>query len=280
MIARSVALTLALTAAAPAFAQDQPPRSDAADNRITLGLGIATMPDYEGSNDNVLTPMPAAIGQVDGYGFNLIGNRISVDVIRNSPGPVWDFQAGPIAVVNLNRNSIKAIDDPRVKALGKLGTAIELGGYVGVGKTGVITSDYDKLSASLSYRHDVSGVHDSGIWTGSVTYFTPLSRKAAVGLFGAVNFAQTKYAQTYFGVSPAQSVVSGLPAFDASGGMKDWNLGAMATMSLTGDLTNGLALVVGGNYRRLTDDFAATPITAIAGSRDQWTAGAGLAYTF
>src|SRR3546814_4584311 len=78
-----------------------------------------------------------------------------LELLRNASVPGLYFQAGPIAVVNFNRSSTKSIDDPRIKALGKVDTAIELGGYVGIGKTGVITSPYDKLSVSLSYRHDV-----------------------------------------------------------------------------------------------------------------------------
>ena len=176
-------LALALGATVPlagAAAQTNPvpaepnPTPDPAlvGDTVTVGVAAAWLPDYEGSNDYRVVPGPAAIGSFRNFSFQVLGNRASIDLIPNQGGPTWDVQAGPVGVVNFNRNNRNQIDDVRVKALPERGTAIELGGYVGLGKTGVVTSPYDKLSVSLSYRHDVSGVHKSGIWTPSVNYFT------------------------------------------------------------------------------------------------------------
>ncbi|MGK6318691.1 MipA/OmpV family protein [Sphingomonas sp. DT-204] len=277
-VASLAALAIA-SAAIPAAAQDDPP-SRPSDDRVTVGIGIGTVPDYEGSDDNRIAPVPAAMGQVSGYRFTLIGNRLSVDLIRNRPGPGWDLQLGPVAALGFNRTSTKSIDDPRIKALGKVDTAIELGGYAGIARVGVITSDYDRLSVTVSYRHDVAGAHDSGIWTPTVSYITPLSRKAMVGLFATADRVEGKYARTYFSITPGQSIASGLPAYDARGGWKNLTLGAMASVSLTGDLTHGLSLVGGGGWTRLMNDFADSPVTSIAGDRNQWIGAVGLAYTF
>ena len=90
-------------------------------------------------------PRPRRDRQYKGFSFLLAGNRAERRPDPQPARPGRDFQLGPVAVVNFNRTSLKSIDDPRVRALGKLDTAIELGGYVGIGKTGVITSPYDKL---------------------------------------------------------------------------------------------------------------------------------------
>ena len=172
------------------------------------------------------------------------------------------------------------LDDPRVKALGKVKTAIELGGYVGIGKTGVITSPYDKLSVSLSYRHDVAGAHDSGIWQPSINYLTPLSTKAAVGLFATAEHAGRGYATSYFSISPTQAIASGLPTYNARGGWKNYSIGGLATYSLTGNLLHGWKVVAGGTYRRMLNDFGDSPVVSIAGSRNQWLGAVGVAYTF
>lgn len=282
----------AVTLPAPAFAQDAqgvPPDTgsvataaqfDVNRDTITAGVAGVYLTDYEGSNDYRFVPAPAAIGSIKGYAFTLAGNRLSVDLIRNQPGPVWDLQAGPIGVVNFNRNSVKSIDDRRVRALGEVDTAIELGGYVGIGKTGVITSPYDKLSVTVSYRHDVAGAHDSGIWQPSVNYLTPLSTKAAVGLFASAERAGRGYATTYFSVSPQQTVASGLPTYYARGGWKNYTLGGLATYSLTGNLLQGWKVVAGATYRRMLNDFADSPLVSIAGSKNQWLGAVGIAYTF
>lgn len=291
---RSLAVLLAITAtgfAAPVLAQSAtttPPAGAAsvlADydpdaDSITIGAGAVYLPDYEGSNDYRLTPAPGAIGTYKGLAFTLAGNRASIDLVPNRSGDALDFQAGPIGVVNFNRSSLNSIDDRRVRALGELGTAIELGGFVGVGKTGVITSPYDRLSVSLSYRHDVNGVHDSGIWQPTVNYFTPLSTKAAVGLFVSGEHVDDRYARTYYSVSAAQSLASGLPVYAARGGWKNFTIGALGTYALTGNLLHGFKIVAGGTYGRQYNAFADSPLVSIAGSRTQWLGAVGLAYTF
>ena len=279
---RTLSLILGSTLAAfttlPAHALDAP--ADPYRDTVTVGVGVAALPDYEGSNDYRITPAPAAIGTIKGYGFVLAGNQLSVDLVKNAPGPVWDVQAGPIAQLNFNRSTLGSIDDRRVRALGKLGVAVELGGYVGLGKTGVLTSPYNTLSVTFGYRHDVSGVHDSGIWSPAITYFTPLSRKAAIGMFASADIVERGYAQTYYSVSTAQSATSGLLVYTARGGLKNWTLGAVGSYSLTGDLLHGVKLVAGGTYGRMAGSIARSPLVAVAGSRDQWLGTLGLGYTF
>lgn len=271
-----------------AAAQDSAPAADpaaaladrAGGDAITVGLGAGYMPDYEGSNDYQFTPVPGVIGTVSGINFQVLGNRANADLIPSQPGPSWNFQAGPIGVLNFMRTKRSSIDDPRVRALGTRATALELGGFVGVGKTGVITSPYDKISLSVSYRHDVTGVHKSGIWQPTINYFTPLSIRAAVALFGSAERVETKYLSTYFDVAPSQVAASGLPAFRGRGGWKSWTVGAVGTHSITGDLLSGFKVVGGVTYRKLINDVGDSPIVSIAGSRNQWLGVLGLAYTF
>lgn len=284
---RFAALAASLLAAAPAIAQDTTvPAEPAATappefgDTITVGIGAAYLTDYEGSNDYRFIPAPAAIGSIKGYAFTVLGNRASLDLIKNPAGPSWDLQAGPIGVVNFNRSTVSQIEDRRIRALGERDTAIELGGFVGVGKTGVITSPYDKLSVSLSYRHDVAGAHGSGIWQPTINYLTPLSLKAAVGFFASAEHADRDYGRYYFDVNAAQSLASGLPVYTTRGGWKNYALGAVGTYALTGDLLKGWKLVAGGTYRRMLNDFGRTPVVSIAGSRNQWLGVVGIGYTF
>ncbi len=266
-------------APAPAATQAQAQAAEEGRARLTIGAGMAWIPDYEGSDDKRFTPLPAANGTIAGMSFTVLGNRASLDLIPDREGQGWNFQLGPVAVLNLNRTNRDAIEDLRVRALGEIDTAVEVGGYVGIGKTGLI-HDYDTLSLSVSYRYDVTRIHRSGIITPSVNYTTPLSTKALVGVFASAEIVQDRYARTYFGVTPAGSIASGLPAFTPRGGQKDISFGGLFTYALTGNLTKGLALVTGFNYRKLVGDFADSPLVSIAGNRHNWTVGAGLALTF
>lgn len=291
-IVRSLAVVAAAAAilplASPALAQTSSvpaepvatPDPGLTGDTVTVGVAGAYLPDYEGSDDYRLVPAPAAIGSFRGFSFQLLGNRLSVDVIPNDPQSTLDLQLGPVGVVNFSRTNRDNIDDARVAVLPERDTSIELGGYVGVGKTGVITSPYDKLSVSLSYRHDVSKVHSSGIFTPSINYLAPLSRRTAVALFASAERAERGFARAYFDVAPAEAVASGLPAFRTRGGWKNYTLGLAATQALTGDLLHGFKLVAGGTYKRMLNDFGDSPLVSVAGSRDQWLGAVGLAYTF
>lgn len=280
---RGAAVAAMLLSAAPAFAQDADPAPQAEprnDSFLAIGVGAAAVPDYEGSNDYRVVPAPIATGRVGGVNFQLVGNRLSADLLDDGPGPGWDIQLGPVGVLNFNRTSVKSIDDRRVRALGELDTAVELGGYFGIGRVGVITSDYDRLSVSVSYRHDVSNVSDAGVFTPSVSYMTPLSRKSLVTIFGSAERVEHGYARTYFGVTPAGAAASGFSAYDPDGGWKSWTAGLAGAVSLTGDLTHGLQLVGGATYRRMLNDFADSPIVSVAGSKNQWMGALGLAFSF
>jgi outer membrane scaffolding protein for murein synthesis (MipA/OmpV family) len=285
------AASAALLFAAPALAQaapdagPQPASNDLAaslgKDSITIGAAAAYVPDYDGSNDYRVVPAPAIVGSYKGINFQVLGNRASINLVQQKPGPSVNFEFGPIGVVNFNRTSINNIDDVRVRRLGELKTGIELGAYAGISKTGVVTSPYDKLTLSISYRHDVNNASGSYVWTPSINYLTPLSTKAAVGLLASGSYVGDKYANYYYTVTPAQSAVTGLPAYSARGNR--WNsytLGGFATYSITGNLLHGFKVVAGGTYSRNLGASGDTPITRIAGSRNQFIGAAGLAYTF
>lgn len=273
-----VLLAAAVLPAHPVFAQERG-GGGAGGDIVVVGLGAGYLPDHEGSNDYRLMPVPGAIGRLGGFSFLYVGNRLSVDLVRDGESD-WDFQLGPAVLVGLNRTSVKAVRDRRIRALGKVDTPIELGGYAGIARWGVVTSAYDRLSFTVTWRRDVAGGHDGTIVTPTISYMTPLSTKAMVTLVASANHADGRYARSYYSVTPAQSAASGLPAHVARGGWKDWTLGAAGNVALTGDLTGGLSLVGGVAYSRMLNDFADSPVVRVAGSRDQWMAGLGLAYTF
>jgi len=286
-IASLAAAALLSALASPAVAQDaaQPPQTDdiaaaLGGDSLTIGVAGAYLPDYEGSNNYRVTAAPAAIGSFKGFSFSVLGNRASIDLVPEKRGAQWDVELGPVGVVNFNRASRDSIDDFRVKRLAERDTTIELGGYVGIGKTGVITSPYDKLSVTVSWRHSVTGEDDGGTWQPSINYLTPLSHKAAVALFASAQHADRAYSRVYFDVTPADAALTGLPAFTGDAGWKNYTLGGAATYSLTGNLLHGVKLIAGGAYTRMLNSYSYSPLTRIAGSPNQWLGAVGLAYTF
>ncbi len=267
-------LPLALVAN-PVFAQE----ADAPDTEgdtFTIGIGAATIPRYEGADDNLITPAGAIRGRFGGIAFSTVGTALYTDVIPAADNGV-DIILGPIAHVTLNRTSLKRTRDLQIRALGKIDTAIEVGADVGIAKTGVITSAYDRISFDVAIMHDVTNTHDSLIVIPTIAYATPLSRTVYVGISASATHVGNGYAQTYFGVTPLQSAASGLAVYAPDKGFKDINFGALVNFSLSGDLTRGLSLFALGNYSKLINDFGRSPVVR---NRNQWFGGVGLAYTF
>ena len=272
------ALLAALTGT-PAFAQatDQPaiPEPNADRDYFSIGLGAAMVPDYEGSDDYRL--IPAAIIRAKKGGLTVFsrGTYLYADLLNT--GSKVDLDAGPIVGVRLNRRG--KIKDDAVDALGDRKAAIEVGGFGGVTLSG-LTNPYDALSFRLDAVKDVGNAHQSWVFTPSVDFGTPLSLTTFVGASLSADFTTDKFASYYFAVDPAGALRSGLPVYDPDGGLKSWQVGLLASHSLSGDLRKGFALFGTGSYKRLAGDFADSPLVDDRGSRTQWFGAVGVGYTF
>jgi outer membrane protein len=264
---------------AAVFAQEQPPLPSPeeinAANSFTIAGGGAIIPDYEGSDDYKWIPAAAIRGKVGNISFTTRGMYLYVDLIGGS-GKV-DFDVGPIAGVRLNRTG--KIKDDVVNLLPDRKTAVEVGGFAGVSFKG-LTNPYDSLGVRLDVVHDVANAHKSTVFSPNLEFSTPLSRSFYVVASVGADFVSNRFADYYFSVSPAEALVSGLPAFNAGGGMKNWKTQLLANYSLSGDLRHGLSLFGMGHYSRLVGDFKRSPIVSQRGSANQWIGAIGLAYSF
>ena len=276
---RTALLATALFAATPAFAQDAPPPlPDPLDqsDTLTIGAGVAFIPDYEGSDDYKMTPAAAVRGRVGGMSFFSRATWLYLDVIPRGEGQM-DFDVGPIVGARFNRTG--KVKDDFVDALPERDTAIEVGGFAGVTFHG-LTNPYDALSFRLDVVKDVGSAHESTVFTPNLDFGTPLSRTTYVGASLSADFAGGGYADYYYSITPADAIASGLPVYDADGGFKSWRLGLLVAQSLSGDLTKGLGLFFTGNYSHLAGDYKDSPIVDDRGSASQWLGAVGLGYTF
>jgi outer membrane scaffolding protein for murein synthesis (MipA/OmpV family) len=269
--------------ATPALAQDvgsvtEQPLPDPNDKSDTfqIALGAAFVPDYEGSDNYRIIPGGIIRARVSGISIFSRGTYLYADLVPGGEG--IDFDAGPIAGVRLNRTG--KVKDDAVDALGDRKAGIELGGFAGVTFKG-LTNPYDALSFRLDAVKDVGNAHESWVLSPTVDFGTPLSRTTYAGLSLSADFVSEKYADYYFGISPAGALASGLPAYDPDhGGMKSWQVGLLLAQSLSGDLRKGWGLFGSTSYKRLRGDIADSPIVADRGTRSQWFSAVGVGYSW
>jgi MipA family protein len=270
---------------APALAQNQPaagqlPSLEEISKRdtVTVGVGGAITPDYEGSDDYRVIPAAAIRGQVSGISFSTRGTYLYVDVVPDTGGKV-DFNAGPIAGIRLT--TYRHIHDDVVELLPKRKRAFEVGGFAGVSLHG-LTNPYDTLGFRVDVTHDIGNAHKSTIFSPNVEFSTPLSRTTYASLSAGMEFVSNKFADYYYTITPADRLATGnvLPVFDADGGMKNWKLGLLLNQSVSGDLLHGFSVFGLGQYSRLVGDFKRSPIVSQRGSAGQWLGALGVAYTW
>jgi len=273
---------LALALAVPGHAQDDPRSaggSSAFDgDYLSVAVGAAYGPSYDGSDDMVVFPAALVQGSLGGIDFTSRGAGVALDFIPD-PAKGVGFDLGVSG--QLRGNRARQIEDPVVESLGKLDYAIEVGPAVGL-TVAQLFNPYDSFGVGLDVTWDINGAHGGMVAEPSLTYFTPLSRAMAASLSLSAEHGDGEFMDYYYSVTPAQALASGLPAFDADGG--GWTKAGgnlLLGFDLDGNLENGgLALVVVGGYMRMLGDAKRSPFTSVRGDADQWTGAIGLGYTF
>lgn len=246
---------------------------------LTIGAGVGYGPSYSGSDDYVLFALPLVQGSLGGVDFSPRPAGLAIDFLPDrDEGP--DLSLGLVA--RLNSDRADRIKDPVVAAYGELDRAVEVGPTAGISFPRLL-NPFDSLTASVDVTWDVAGAHGGMAVSPQVTYFTPLSRAAAVSLSLSTTYIDDDYADYYYSVPVADVSVPGqtLPAFQADGGFEDASIALLVAYDLGGDVTDGGFSVAGiAAYSRLLGDAKRTPFTSVRGDADQFLLGIGLGYTF
>ena len=299
-----LAVSVGLTCASPAIAQDrtESPAPAASNDAvpeaqetapaeayegtvfegdwISIGAGAILTPSYTGSDDYVITPVPVVQGRLGGVGINPRPAGVALNFLK----PVEGRPSLVLGIAGqLDRNRATRIKDPVVLEYGELDTGVEVGPTVGV-RFPALLNPYDSLSVNVDVLWDVAGASKGMIVTPSVSYFTPVSRGAAVSLSLSARHVDDRFADYYYSVPTAPAsvpVADRLPPFQAHAGFDKLSATMFTAFDFDGNLANGgWALFAIGGYSHLQGDAADTPFTSIRGSADQWMVGAGIGYTF
>ena len=271
--------TLALACAAPAMAQNVEALPEGAedtvfdDTWVSVGVGAIYSASYDGSDNYVVSAIPIIQGKVGGVRISPRPGGAALDFVDDDSEGAR-ISAGVAA--KLNRNRASQVEDEVVLSYGELDTAFEVGPSIGISFPGML-NPYDSVSFNIDTLWDVAGAHDGMTVNPGVTYFTPVSRGAAISLSVSGTYVDDDYADYYYSV-PAGGA---LPAFQADGGWDSVGANLLVGVDLDGNLANGgLSLIALGGYSRQLGDSKDTPFTAIRGDADQWMGAIGIGYTF
>jgi outer membrane scaffolding protein for murein synthesis (MipA/OmpV family) len=248
---------------------------------VVVGAGAIYSPSYAGSDDYVVTALPAAQFSYGGVDVSPRAGGLTVEFIHRRIGPAR-LELGITGRLRGDRAS--RIRDEVVDQYEHLDRAVEVGPSVDLAFPRVFTR-YDRVSLGIDVMWDVAGAHNGTVVAPSVGYFTPLSRALVANLSLSTKWTSADYHDYYYSLDPATwngPGTSPLPAYAAhSSGFTNLGASFVLGIDLDGDIANGgFGIGLYTNYSRMLGDGADTPFTSIRGSRDQLVGGLGVGYAF
>lgn len=220
---------------------------------LSVGVGPVYRPDYFGSNDYELRADPEVYVKFRNFVF--LDNDGADFALFGFSG----FSFGPSIRLVGDRDED---DNPALVGLGDIDHTFEVGGFAA-------TKFVDRFLVRAKVRKGVVGGHDGLIIdaTGTALLFR-------VGRFSTSVSAQTSwiddnYADTYFSVTPAQALASGLPEYDAGAGFRDIG----GSFNAYVNIGKRWSLNPYVSYRYILNEIADTPIIDQFGERNQYTVG-------
>ena len=230
----------------------------------SIGMGVAVMPEYEGSKDHKTRAIPN-INLF--YGDTLFFTRMTAgaNLLRFKTEQGIAITAGPLLALRRGRDQD---ENAALNGLGDIDRALDAGGFVRFRKQG--------WHASVDIRQNVTNSGQGATMKFSAGHGIPLGQKFKLRANLEATWASADYMKTFFGIDALQSTQSGIAQYEAGSGFKDAGVSVMADYAITRDWS-GFATI---RYKQLLGDAADSPIVASLGSRDQASASVGIKYRF
>lgn len=243
--------------ASPAAAQDD--SSDGAKRtRVALGPQVKpSWPGAEGVSFGPLVDFATAYGDTP-FEFEAPDESFGFAVATSD-----DFAVGPVLSFESKRDSADVGG-----VLPDVDFSLEVGGFVNY-----TVSENFRLRAEA--RQGVTG-HEGFIAVLGADFITRDADEYLLSIGPRLKITDNSYQDAYYSVTPAQSIASGLPAYDASGGVQSVGV----VIGYIQQLSERWGIYTYAEYDRLVDDAANSPVVASFGSRDQYSGGIALTYTF
>lgn len=232
---------------------------------IRVGLGPILTPAYHGSDDYKVKAAPVIsfryrdLIQVD-------NNRIRVNVFgRDSIIESENFKAGPLLRLDFGRDES---DSPDLAGLGEVGTSLELGAFA--------SYTAGPVRARVRLRQDVISGHSGMTVIGDVSVAIYRDERLAVTGTGHMTYADNSYMDSFFSVTAAQALTSGLAAYDAGSDLRDIGISFGANYFVS----DTWSVLAHAGFEKIMGDAKDSPIVSVQGSSNQFTAGIFAIYTF
>ena len=237
----------ALLITAPATAQPGRPKGPPQTWDISLGGGASWRPTFEGSDRSRLRPLPVIIvNWRDTITFGEGGLSAQLRRGRFRAGGGLTFDGGR---KDHDTGGVFGGGDDRLRGMGDIDFTLGLRGFAGY-RLGFV-----ELNASaVKY---LGAQNDGVLATLGASAPLPLGKKLLFIPGVRASWADDKYMQTFFGVTPLQASRSIFPAFSARSGLQE----VRGSANLIYRFNDHWFAAVNANVTRLMGDAATSPIS-------------------
>jgi outer membrane protein len=231
---------------------------------LRLGFGpVLTVPDTGKAKFHAFVPL-VSFRYHDW--FVVEETQMRADVVGNDSAlGQAGFHGGPMLKVDFGR---KRLNDADTQKLGQVSTSLEVGAYA--------VYAYGPARVRVRARQDVSDGHGGAIV--EMDLRSGLFRSGNFGLGAGIlaTWTSRKYMQSFFGVTPAESLETHLPVFNAHAGFKDVSVG------LSGEykISRHWSTIASVQYVYLLNDAYMSPIPRTRGLGGRTNMGVFALYTF
>jgi outer membrane protein len=235
------------------------------DWEVRLGAGALYQPEYEGSDEYGVDPVPLLMVKYRDLVF-LRGPTLGANAFTwQGPRESDKLQIGPLVRYQFGRDDGDSDD---LRGMGDVDGGIEVGGF--------INYSIGPWSTGLTVFQDVSGSHDGFTAKLAAGHRHSFSPKLRLRSELYTTWADESYTETFFGVTAVQAARSGMRRYQPESGIKDIGL----TLDLDYSLTENWGLTGRLGYKRMLGDAADSPLVEDRGSANQLTTGLFLSYRF
>lgn len=241
-------------------ADDPPPESDWT---FITGGGAMYAPDYEGSDDYAVMPVPFVELSwrdrirltTEGGGPGILATPFLSDGLRFDLGVRYEFGR-----YEDDNDALKGLGDLEVGAVAVFRFGYEAG----------------PVNFGLEIARDLTGDRNGLAATAKAEYGIQLLDDVRLNIGPHLTWADDEYMSNTFGISAAQAARSrrGLARYDAGAGLKDVGI----DLGIGYMLTDSIYLMGQVGYSRLLGDAADSPLVSSEGRADQFSAMLGVTY--
>ena len=239
---------------------------------LTLGVSVFGRTEYNGGGDYEAAVSPLfSLDYKDSIFVNLTTDRTYNAIFADKPHGIGfniikadadGFSAGLSLLPDFGRNDN---DATRINGMGDIDWTMLAGGYV--------KYDHGPYFAIAQLHQDIFNEHNGfkgEFAIGGTNLYTRQLRGTAKAFLG---YGSENYNQAFFGVTPAQNGITGLPVYGADTGFNEVGLAGNLTYAVTpGAFIRGFA-----EWKKLIGDAADSPVVE---DESQFLFGTALGYRF